>query len=41
MAAVIVHSGFGGQEIKSVSVINSSPLICHEVMGPDAMIFVY
>ena len=29
------------QNIKSVTVSIVSPSICHEVMGPDAMIFVY
>ena len=28
------------KEIKSVSVSSFSPSICHEVMGPDAMILV-
>ena len=29
------------KKIKSVTVSTVSPLICHEVMGPDAMIFVF
>ena len=29
------------QNIKSVTVSTVSPSICHEVMGPDAMIFVF
>ena len=29
------------QEIKSDSVSTVSPFSCHEVMGPDAMIFVF
>ena len=29
------------KKIKSVTVSTVSPSICHEVMGPDAMIFVY
>ena len=29
------------KKIKSVTVSNVSPSICHEVMGPDAMIFVF
>ena len=29
------------QNIKSVTVSIVSPSICHEVMGPDAMIFVF
>ena len=28
-------------QIKSATVSNVSPSICHEVMGPDAMIFVF
>ena len=38
MAAVTIYSDFGAWENKSVTV---SPSICHEVMGPDAMIFVF
>ena len=37
MAAVILKP----KEIKSVTVSIASPSICHEVMGPDAMIFVF
>ena len=29
------------KKIKSVTVSTSSPSICHEVMGPDAMIFIF
>ena len=29
------------KKIKSVKVSNFSPSICHQVMGPDAMIFVF
>ena len=29
------------KEMKSVTVSIVSPSICHEVMGPDAMIFVF
>ena len=29
------------KEIKSVTVSSFSPPICHEVMGPDAMIFIF
>jgi len=29
------------KNIKSVTVSTVSPSICHEVMGPDAMIFVF
>ena len=42
MAAVTVHSDFGGQEnkIKSVTVSAFSPSTCHEIMGLDALILV-
>ena len=36
MAAVILEA----KKMKSVAVSIVSPSICHEVMGPDAMIFV-
>ena len=29
------------KEIRSVTVCNFSPSMCHEVMGPDAMILVF
>ena len=35
MAAVTICSDFGAQKIKSVTI---SPAICHEVMGPGALI---
>ena len=38
MAAITICSYFGAQKIKSATV---SPTICHEVMGPDAMILVF
>ena len=38
MAAVTVHSDFGAQEDKIGPHFHFSPSICHEVMGPDAMI---
>ena len=38
MAAVEIHSDIGAKKIKSVTVSIVSPSICHEVMGPDAMI---
>ena len=40
MAAVTICSDFGAQNKKSATVSTVSPSICHEVMGPDAMIFV-
>ena len=41
MTAVTVCSDFGAQKIKSVTVSTVSLSICHEVMGPDAMILVF
>ena len=41
MAAVTVHHDFGGQKIKSATVFIFSPSICHEVMGPDAVVIVF
>ena len=29
------------KNIKSVTVLIVSPSICHEVMGPDAMVFIF
>ena len=40
MAAVTICSDFGTQE-KSVTVSIVSPSICHEVVGPDAMVLVF
>ena len=37
MAAVILEP----KKIKSVTIFIVSPSICHEVMGPDAMILVF
>ena len=41
MVVVTICSDFQDQQIKSVTVSIVSPSICHEVMGPDAMIFVF
>ena len=41
MVAVTICSGFGAPKIKSDTVSTVSPSISHEVMGPDAMIFVF
>ena len=41
MAAVTICSDFGAQKNKSDTVSTVSPSISHEVMGPDAMIFVF
>ena len=41
MAAVTICSGFGPKKIKYVTVFTVSPSICHEVIGPYAMIIVF
>ena len=41
MATVIIHSDFGAQEDKVCHCFHRFPSICHEVMGPDAMILVF
>ena len=41
MATVTICSDFGAPKIKSDTVSTVSPSISHEVMGPDAMIFVF
>ena len=41
MAAVTICSDFGAKKIKSLTVSIVSPSICHEVMGPDAMLFIF
>ena len=41
MAAVTICSDFRAQKIKSDTVSTVSPSISHELMGPDAMIFVF
>ena len=41
MAAINICSDFGAQKIKSDTVSTVSPSISHEVMGPDAMIFIF
>ena len=38
MAAITIFSDFGAQENKVCHCFIVSPSICHEVMGPDAMI---
>ena len=40
-AAVTICSHFGAQKNKSLTVSIVSPSICHEVIGPDAMILVF
>ena len=41
MAAVTICNDFGAQENTVCHFLIDSPSICHEVMGPDAMIFVF
>ena len=41
MVAVTICSDFGAPKIKSLTVSIVPPSICHEVMGPDAMILVF
>ena len=41
VAAVTVRSDFGAKKIKSDTVPTFSPSVCHEVIGPDAMILVF
>ena len=41
MALATICSDFGAKKMKCVTISIVSPSICHEVMGPDAMILVY
>ena len=41
MATITICSDFGAQGKKSVTASTFSPSVCHEVMGPDAMILVF
>ena len=41
VAAVSVPSDFGGKENKICHCFHISPTICHEVIGPDAMILIF
>ena len=41
MAAVTARSDLGAEEKKICHCFYFSPSICHEVMGPDAMILVF
>ena len=41
MAAVTIFSDFGAQGINSLTISIVSSSICHEVMGPDAMILAF
>ena len=41
MAAIAIVSDLGAKKIKLATVYMVSPSICHEVMGPNAMILVF
>ena len=41
MAAVTIHSDFGAPENKICHCFHFFPSICHDVMEPDAMVFVF
>ena len=41
MVLITIYSDLGAPKIKSLTVSIVSPSICHEVMGPDAMILVF
>ena len=41
MAAITICTDLEPKKVKSVTVSTVSPSICHEVMGPDAMILVF
>ena len=41
LQSVTIYSDFGAQENKVSHCFHCSPCICHEVMGPDAMILVF
>ena len=41
MAVATICSDFRAQENKNLSLSIVSPSICHEAMGPDAMIFIF
>ena len=41
MATVTIYSDFGAQNVKSATASTVSPSLCHEMVGPDAMILVF
>ena len=41
MTAVTTHGDFGAQENKICHCFHFSPFICHEVKGPDTIIFIF
>ena len=41
MATITIYSDLEPKKIKSVTVSIASPSVCHEVMGRDAMIFIF
>ena len=40
MAAVMIRSDFGAPKNKAI-VFSVSPSICHEVIGPEAMMLIF
>ena len=41
MATVTIYSDFGATQDKVYNCFHCFPSMCHEVMGPDAMILVF
>ena len=41
MAAIIIYSDLEAQKMKPVTVSTVSPSICHEVLGPEAVILAF
>ena len=41
MGAVTVHGDFEAQETKIATLSTFPPFVCHEVMGPDAIILAF
>ena len=41
MAAITMCSDFGAQENRVCHCFIVSPPICHDVMGPDIMVFIF
>ena len=41
MVAVTIHSDLEPKKVKSVTVSIFSPSICYEMMGPEAMVFIF
>ena len=41
LAVVTIHSDLEPKKVKSVTVSIFSPSICYEMMGPEAVIFIF